>query len=209
MASYGHTTEVSDFDDKGNVKRSGNGNIATFWLEDRVGPEDTIIQREMVTIRAPGDRLSEWSGKVTEDIRRTYPREYEAFKRGAEMRADGTPIQSWTEVSISARREMMLLGFDTIEQLANATDAQCMGITHGNVWRKKAQIHVEKNRKTVDVVAENEALKAQLAAIAARMEKLEAGNVLHQPGQGDDQPRAKRKYTRKAGDETGSGDTAS
>ncbi len=145
----------------------------------------------MVDIRAPGDKLSTWSGKVTDEIRKLYPREYEAFRRGAEFTGEGTPIQTWTEISQNSRRELLFMGFNTIEQLANASDGQCGGLTNGNVLRKKAQLYVKANTVVVDVAAENKELKATMAQMMERLEKMEATHVLPQsiPSDGETKPR--------------------
>lgn len=205
--SYGHTTDVSHFDEKGNVTAAGRGggNIATFYLEDRIGEDGHIIQREMVLIRAPGDNKSEWGGKVTDEIRREYSREYEAFKRGVTLQDEGTPIQTWTELGVTSRRELMLLGFNTIEQLAEASDAQCSGITNGMVLRRKAQIHVQKNRKPDTTADDVKALKEQNQQLIERLAALEAKSVLPQSKQGDDAPKRRGRRPRAAGDKSGPG----
>lgn len=201
--SYAHTTELTDFDDKGNARKTagGSGNVVTFSYEDRLGEGGTIVKREMVSIRAPGDKLSEFCGKVTDEIRKQYPREYEAFRRGAEYTGEGTPIQTWTEIGQPARRELMFMGFNTIEQLAEASDGQCGGLSNGNVLRAKARIFVKKNTVEVDVAAENKELKATMATMMERMEKLEAARVLPEstPSDGAPVPR-KRGRPAKASD---------
>lgn len=195
MSAYGHSTELKDFDDKGQLRNSakGSGNIVTFWLEDRIGADNQLSKREMVSIRAPGDKLSEFSGKVTEEIRKEYPREYDFFKRGVDPNIEGTPIQTWTELSLNSRKELMFLGFQTVEQLANATDGQCGGLTNGNVLRRKAQIHIEKTKVVVDVVAENRELKAGMEQLMARLEKLESKDVLPESTAGDGEAPARGK----------------
>lgn len=155
----------------------------------------------MVSIRAPGDKLSEFCGKVTDEIRKQYPREYEAFRRGAEYTGEGTPIQTWTEIGQNSRRELLFMGFNTIEQLSEASDGQCGGLTNGNVLRAKAKIYVKKNTIEVDVVAENKELKAGMAALMERMAAMEAKSVLPEskPSDGAPVPR-KRGRPAKASD---------
>ncbi len=140
----------------------------------------------MVSIRAPGDKLSEFCGKVTDEIRKQYPREYDAFRKGAEYTGEGTPIQTWTDIGQNSRRELLYMGFNTIEQLSEASDGQCGGLTNGNVLRAKAKLFVKKNTIEVDVVAQNKELQANVATLMERLAKLEEARVLPEsaPGNG-------------------------
>src|SRR5258708_2384443 len=48
---------------------------------------------ERIEISFPGNQLNIWAGRVTDEHRQMYAREYEAFQRGEEVAREGTPIE--------------------------------------------------------------------------------------------------------------------
>ena len=77
---------------------------------------------EYVTIRVPGDRKTEWDGRVTAEHRGRFPREYAAFKAQQELPTEGTPLREWAPVTRSQVLELAAANVKTVEQLANLPD---------------------------------------------------------------------------------------
>jgi hypothetical protein len=51
-----------------------------------------------------------------------YPEKYAAFRAGNEPVESGTPLKEWPVISGSVVKELLHLGFKTVEQLAEAND---------------------------------------------------------------------------------------
>jgi hypothetical protein len=132
---------------------------------------------EFVTIRVPGDRKSEWYGRVTDEHRRRFPRAYNAWKQGLEAPTEGTPLKECAWIGRAQVEELAFAHVKTVEQLAALSDAQLKGAVpmNGYVLREKAQRHLEQiagaapNEK---LAAENAELKANMAVMQANMDEL-------------------------------------
>lgn len=133
---------------------------------------------EMVEIRGPGEALNVYAGKVREEDRQRWPKEYEAFKRGEESLI-GTPLSKWPAVNTHPQTMATLraLGYMTVEDVARMPDGAVNQFHGADVWRKKAQNFVveqqklaaateqdENNRRLAEMSEQIAALQAQLAA---------------------------------------------
>jgi phage gp37-like protein len=77
---------------------------------------------EFVTIRVPGDRKTEWHGRVTEEHRRRWPTQYAAFKAQQDAPTEGTPLKEWAALTRSQVLELAAANVKTVEQLAALPD---------------------------------------------------------------------------------------
>ncbi len=146
--------------------------------------------REMVRIRFVGDPkrihcapASEKALKVPgpdgETIAISYadrwPKHYDAFKSGASFQGDGTPLQELTSLSSSQVAEMRSLNIHTIEALAAINSAARKRIGFNALeYQTQAQTHLDKmsgNEVEMRLSSENTELRAQLAALTARMDE--------------------------------------
>ncbi len=207
MAEY-YTQDFTDLRINGDgPKNEVDKCIPRFFSVETLRGEE-LVRIEQVEIITPGDRLSRPVQKVTDHHRQRWPRQYQAFRSGLDTGLSGTPIATWDVLSWQMQNDMRALGFQTVEQLAEAGDGQLDGVPNGMLWRKKAQIHIGRN----NVIGDKD---KQIAELNERLAKLEAANVSRVlPESGADHAPAKRgrrpgsKNTRKAGDKRGRADVA-
>lgn len=129
---------------------------------------------EVVAIRVIGSR-DEVSHIVTDEIRREYREQYSKWKAGHEAPVSGTPLEEWPKASSSFIDEMRLYGVRTVEELSALSD----GIVSSNpgwmTMRTQAQAWLEAAGDSAAVTryaSENEALKAQLAAMQEQINRM-------------------------------------
>lgn len=143
--------------------------IPRFHTQERL-VDDQIVLVEWVEIITPGDRLSRPVQKVTDAHRKRWPRQYAAFKAGVEPSDGGHGIGSWSEMGWQLQIDMRAMGFNTIEQLANAHDGQLAGVPNGSLWRKKAKDWLAKNVTVQQVQTKD----SQIEALQKQVEQLMA-----------------------------------
>jgi hypothetical protein len=109
-----------------------------------------------------------------------FPRQWEAFKAKQTQPLNGTPITEWAPISKSLAMELKGMNIHTVEALAAVSDANLKWMGAREL-REKASAWLEKAKQGGDVsqlVAQleqlridNEALKAQISAIATEKNK--------------------------------------
>lgn len=138
--------------------------------------EDVFRPVEFIKIFQPGGG-DEVDRRVTDADRERFADRYEKFKKKQEQRAEGYPIEEWTGLHRSILNEYRKRGIDTVEQLANISDAQAHNMPMGfNTTRAKAVafLNARKDSAALEKLAsENDALKQKLEAFMARVEALE------------------------------------
>lgn len=119
---------------------------------------------EMVSIRFPGNNLTEIVRRVTLEDRERWPKQYQAFKAGrGNTVIDGTPLEAWTALNKAQVREFNSLNIFSVEQLAAVDDYFCQRIgMGGRMWRERAKIWLEAavDNAKIDAVA-SEKLRLQ------------------------------------------------
>lgn len=105
------------------------------------GPKQPFIR-----IMVPGDKTSEFTTAVTEAHKQRFPREWMAWQIsegliGGEEDIPGWKLSEWEELDADMVRELLYLRFQTVEQLAGASDKQIQGIGMGGVnLRERARV---------------------------------------------------------------------
>ena len=122
-------------------------------------------QLEYVKIKT-FDKTLEVDCPVEEVHKRRWPRNYQAFKEGAESPIDGTPIQQWPLISEMRRMELNSMGIRSVEDLADFPDGD---IPH------RSNLHDLKKRAR-DWLKEAKGLGV-LSSLRTKSEQLEAENV--------------------------------
>lgn len=120
---------------------------------------------EMVEVMVAGDPKQAWFGKVTNEHRERWPRQYKAWKSGEEAPIDGTPLEQWPVIGTSFLHQLKALGLRTVEQMSNLTDAQCQNFMGGMDFRKKAKEYLAKDGTAADKTIRD--LQARIAAMEA------------------------------------------
>ena len=139
-----------------------------------------------VRIQNPGDHTSIIESPVREEHKRRWPDRWLYFQiqngmvEGA-AEIPGWKIAEWTELTPEQVRTLQFMRFSVVEQVANASDAQCqrMGMD-GMSLREKARLAL-RARMGVEIKQEMEAKEAEISALkdantklAERMAKFEA-----------------------------------
>ncbi len=104
-------------------------NYPRFFLDSVEDPRASVDagrpifrDEERVEIIMPGNPYTRPVQRVTDDHRRRWPKEYEAFKAGQQISAEGTPLEHWPRLKRSQVLELKALGFQTVEHVAKMDD---------------------------------------------------------------------------------------
>jgi hypothetical protein len=130
---------------------------------------------EFVEILIPGDRNARFDGRVKDEHRQRWPREYAAFKAGLETPAEGTPIREWAAITRGQAEELAFANVRTVEVLASLSDQQLQKVVpmNGYALREKAQRALEQaagSEPAEKLAAEVENLKATIAQMKSTIE---------------------------------------
>jgi hypothetical protein len=134
--------------------------------------------KPFVRIIVPGDKTNIIDQPVREDHKERFPRQWLYFQmKNTDMSVIGTPLQKWnTEFPDDFTRhqmeEMQILKFQTVEQIATASDSQLQRVGMGATGlRERARNYISSvNRK--ESSSELEETKKQLATLTAQMSSL-------------------------------------
>ena len=134
--------------------------------------EGRKIFEEFVYIRilSPANRLNIIERRATPEDCARFSRQYQQFLKGNEQLAAGTPLDQLTSLTAAQILELKALHVSTVEQLAALADttAQLMG-TGGPELKRQAGIYLARASSGEALFSENQALKAQLAELVAKM----------------------------------------
>jgi len=131
--------------------------------------------KEMIEVKIPGDRNFSFISEVEDKHKVRWPDAYEAFQKGLEVAASGTPLEEWPNPQLTPGRVEELKHFNifSVEDLSNVADRD--GAHLGMGWREmrnqaKAWLEsAEDDAKTAQLAAENDALKARIEALELSM----------------------------------------
>lgn len=143
-----------------------------------------LPKQAFVRIMVPGDKTSEFTCAVDERHKQRFPRHWLAWQIaegliGGEEDIPGWKLAEWDEIGADMIRELQYLRFQTVEQLAGASDKQIQGIGIGGLQlREKARVAL-RNRMGAETRiaieardAENAALKEQMRVLQEQMSQL-------------------------------------
>ncbi len=167
---------------------------------------DPYKGRAFVRIMTPGDKTNVIETFANDDHKMRFPRQWLAYQmKGSDETAMliGVPLSRWRQenpgdLSEIQQAELQILKFQTVEQVATATDAQLQRIGMGAAGlRERARAYLtgknnaEAESKISAQQAEIDELKKQMQALLGerrgpgRPKKEEAVNVLDNAGVGD------------------------
>jgi hypothetical protein len=143
-------------------------------VDGKLVPRICFEKRERVAIRVPGDKTLEAHHDVNDAIRARFPRQYAAWKAGAEQEtAGGWPLEKWPELDVAQVEELRARGVRTVEQLAGMSDANLGKLGPGwRAVRQAAQDFLEAAKSSAPLTRlreENETLKSQVEAMQRQM----------------------------------------
>lgn len=160
-----------------------------------------LPKQPFVRIMVPGDKTSEFTCAVAENHKQRFPRQWLAWQIaegliGGEEDIPGWKLTEWEELNPEMCRELQYLRFQTVEQLAGASDKQIQGIGIGGLQlREKSRVALRNKMGAETRIAieardaENAELKEQMRAMQEQMAAfMEAQNA--EPKRGPGRPRA-------------------
>lgn len=138
--------------------------------------------QEFVEILIPGAKSSPVR-PVSDEDRRTWPREYEAFKRSESQEGlSGTPLKEWPAMNRSMVKEFNGVNIYTVEQLVAMPDSLLQNAGLGaREWQAKAKVFLDQAAggaaasalaaELEAMRADNEGLKAQVTELIKRLDE--------------------------------------
>lgn len=148
--------------------------------------------RKFVELKQPGDKS--WSfideidddgrGKSGCDYSERFSREYQAFKRGEERAAVGTPLDEWAPLTRSRVAELKASNIFTVEEYANVPDntLQKLGM-RAREEREKARAFLDSAKAGANTAA----MAAEIAKLKSMVEQLQGRPALDVPVQQEKQ----------------------
>lgn len=161
---------------------------------------DVYEEVENVSIRVPGSR-DEVVNLVTDEHRERFKAIYKSWKADEADPVTGTPLSEWPAATASFIEEMRFYGVRTVEELAKLSDGHMTGHPGWMTMRTRAQAWLETTKSDAAAqrfAVENEALKAQMAAMQAQIERLAAQQA---EDDDDEQPRRRGRPPKARPDE--------
>ena len=164
--------------------------------------EDTVFIKKMV----PGDQLSIIDRPMYESDKNEFPMQWAHYqnKQGSDQMISGTPLIEWPLLTTAQAEELRGLKFYTVENIADASDAQLqrIGMLAGmspHSFRDKARLFLTKAKGLADdskreeelatLREENAKIKAETDAKLAAMQE-QMANIL--AAVGEKKPRGRK-----------------
>lgn len=133
-----------------------------------------------IRILSPGDKTNIVEQPVREDHKQRFPRQWLYFQMqqgdaGGDL--PGTPLSAWNladpdEFGKAQMEELHILKFQTVEQIATASDAQLQRVGMGGMGlRERARLFLSKKNRS-ESQNELDETKKQLAELQAQMSEL-------------------------------------
>lgn len=152
------------------------------WASENAGKEVRGKKTAFVRIMRAGDNTSIVETPVRNDHKARWPRKWLAWQmkegliEGAGVDVPGWRIEEWDVVSKNETQlhELKYMRFNTVEQIAGASDAQLQKIgIDGLGLRERAKVAL-KERNRAEYKSEMDAKDAEIKAMQDRLAKLEA-----------------------------------
>lgn len=163
-----------DFDNPNADPRINEGVTAMFFTRDtpKFDPSgheipDSYETVELVRIFIAGDSKAVGEFRVTPEHKLRFARAYEAFKKGEEQSATGTPIEMLPDLDAITLARLKVMNVFTVEGLAELPDGYLDNLGLGaRQLRVRAKSFLAKVKKPNPEIDE---LKAQIAALQAQI----------------------------------------
>lgn len=143
-------------------------------------------EQEIVRIVVAGDMLNVATHPVTEEIKRRFATQYDAWKaRRVEQHIEGTPLKNWPMIPAIRIAEFNSLNIFSVEHLAAVSDTNIHKLADGRTWRAKAQAWLDSakdNGAAAKYAADNERLKEEIAELRKQVAELAENQEKRGPG---------------------------
>lgn len=142
--------------------------------------EGDFAGKPFIRIEIPGDKTNVFDQPVNDSHKARFPRQWLHFQmQNDDGPVIGTPLKQWredepSELNVGQLEELQILRFQTVEQLARASDAQLQRIGMGAAGlRERAKAYLERKNRSENSV-ELERTQRELAELKAQMAELVA-----------------------------------
>jgi hypothetical protein len=142
--------------------------------ESEVQKRVVFREVEMIQIMVPGDRDHIIVRPAGEGDKRRFVKHYEAWKRGDEGLAVGTPLELWGKLNLAQIEEFRYIGVRTIEQLASLQDQACQKLPGAYELKRQATTFLQTLKDEAPMKRLQELKEQQDNEIAALREALAA-----------------------------------
>lgn len=124
--------------------------LGVFFFEEAIEDEDESTKQgrpiykivDFVRIVIPPTQWAptgeEYIGKVTQREINRFPQEWNHFQASKDDPVEGTPIKMWPAVNVAQVKELLGVGLQTVEQLADLTPREVSSNAWIEVLHKKA-----------------------------------------------------------------------
>lgn len=129
---------------------------------------------EFVRLMVPGDKNNVIHRPATDEDRRIYAKQYEAFKAGTSDGLTGTPLREWALITRSEAEMLAYYKVLTVEQLAALSDGAIGEIGPIRHLVEKAKKHVSDAEKSAPAEKLASELKARDEVIANLQKQMDA-----------------------------------
>lgn len=132
--------------------------------------------RDFIKIMFPGDKTKVVHRPVKEEDKHKYPRQWAAFQAQETQVVSGFPIDQWPPLNKAEAMNLKAMNIHTVEALAQLPDTALTWFG-ARKYRDMAQAYLEQAKggsSALKLQSENEALRADLAALTEQVKQLAA-----------------------------------
>ena len=173
--------EELEYDYNVHSRKPGEGLAVHFYME-ALRDDDASVEQgrpiyrdvEMIEKRVRGDRNNIVQRPARPEDKREYRDAYAAFKDNADQAVVGTPLAQWPIIGKAMLEELKYLGFHTVEQLSEASDAVCSKMAGLQTYKQKALAYLEIAKGST---APLEKLTAQVGDLLNQLEVMSRNNA--------------------------------
>lgn len=144
-----------------------------------------------IRIAVPGDKTTIIEQPVRDDHKQRFPRQWLYFQmQNNDAQLIGTPLQEWAknrpaELSEMQMQELQILRFQTVEQVATASDGQLQKVGMGAAGlRERARSYLLSKNQS-DSASELEETRKEMAELKEQMAALMAEKKVGRPKKED------------------------
>ena len=155
-----------------------NNADSQLFVEFYVFDREPYKGKPFVRIMIPGDKTSINEQMVADHHKQRFPRQWLHFQmQNDDAPVIGTPLMQWNrddpeEFNEMQLAELQILKFQTVEQLATASDAQIQKVGMGaSGLRERARVYLTKKNQSKNS-SELEETRSELAELKAQMAML-------------------------------------
>jgi hypothetical protein len=145
-----------------------------FYVHDK----EPYKEKPFVRIIVPGDKTTVIDQPVREDHKQRFPRQWLYFQmQNSDAQVIGTPLSDWNkdrpaEFNEMQMQELQILKFQTVEQVATASDSQLQRIGMGGVGLRETARRYLQTKNQTETASEIETTRKELAELKEQMAAL-------------------------------------